>query len=221
MTHRGNVKFKLHGQHLKGGWILVRARRDAARGRRNDWLLINRRAFRTTGRWRCVAKGRSLGGVRQADGQDCSWKGSFTKALHARRPFDVASRCGLGFQRSRRRERGGPHDHKERGLSGAGRSKGRKSPLGSGRSSKAEVSEARQMTLMVAYPAIAVARAPGMTLVAWPGPPYPAGTKAVARVTKPATQSSAAQTHSNSPGVGPSTTDSAYPDTVGHGTSGN
>jgi bifunctional non-homologous end joining protein LigD len=37
---RGNLKFRLDGQRLKGNWVLVRMRRDVARGQHNNWLLI-------------------------------------------------------------------------------------------------------------------------------------------------------------------------------------
>jgi bifunctional non-homologous end joining protein LigD len=37
---RGDLKIVLHGKRLKGGWVLVRMRRDAARA---QWLLIKHR----------------------------------------------------------------------------------------------------------------------------------------------------------------------------------
>jgi bifunctional non-homologous end joining protein LigD len=37
---RGDLKFRLDGERLKGSWVLVRMRRDAARGQHNNWLLI-------------------------------------------------------------------------------------------------------------------------------------------------------------------------------------
>jgi len=37
---RGELKFKLDGSRLKGGWILVRIRGDRFKGKRNSWLLI-------------------------------------------------------------------------------------------------------------------------------------------------------------------------------------
>src|SRR5262250_1387990 len=37
---RGNLKFKLEGQRLKGAWVLVRIRSNAAQGQRHNWLLI-------------------------------------------------------------------------------------------------------------------------------------------------------------------------------------
>jgi bifunctional non-homologous end joining protein LigD len=38
---KGELKFKLHGQRLKGGWVLVRMRSDERR--RSNWLLIKHR----------------------------------------------------------------------------------------------------------------------------------------------------------------------------------
>ena len=39
----GELKFLLAGEKLKGGWVLVRMRRDRERGKRNNWLLIKHR----------------------------------------------------------------------------------------------------------------------------------------------------------------------------------
>ena len=39
----GDFKFSLAGEKLKGGWVLVRMRRDRERGKRNNWLLIKHR----------------------------------------------------------------------------------------------------------------------------------------------------------------------------------
>ncbi len=39
----GDLKFTLAGKKLKGGWVLVRMRRDRERGKRNNWLLIKHR----------------------------------------------------------------------------------------------------------------------------------------------------------------------------------
>jgi bifunctional non-homologous end joining protein LigD len=37
---RGNLKFKLDGQRLRGSWVLVRMRSNTAKGQRHNWLLI-------------------------------------------------------------------------------------------------------------------------------------------------------------------------------------
>jgi bifunctional non-homologous end joining protein LigD len=39
----GKLKFVLHGQHLKGGWTLVRMRGRSQEGGRDNWLLIKER----------------------------------------------------------------------------------------------------------------------------------------------------------------------------------
>src|SRR5579863_5658787 len=43
MLSRGSLRFRLEGKHLKGGWVLVRMRRDPSKGKRNNWLLIKHR----------------------------------------------------------------------------------------------------------------------------------------------------------------------------------
>lgn len=40
MLRKGDLKFKLEGDRLKGGWVLVRMRHDRDGGKRNNWLLI-------------------------------------------------------------------------------------------------------------------------------------------------------------------------------------
>src|SRR6516225_9659096 len=40
---KGELKFTLAGQKLRGGWVLVRMRHDREHGRRNNWLLIKHR----------------------------------------------------------------------------------------------------------------------------------------------------------------------------------
>lgn len=43
MLADGELKFQLAGQRLKGGWVLVRMRKDKYRSKRNNWLLIKHR----------------------------------------------------------------------------------------------------------------------------------------------------------------------------------
>ena len=43
MLRKGDLKFKLDGERLKGGWVLVRMRNDREGGKRNNWLLIKHR----------------------------------------------------------------------------------------------------------------------------------------------------------------------------------
>ena len=40
MLRKGELKFKLHGTRLKGGWVLVRMRSDKFKSKRTNWLLI-------------------------------------------------------------------------------------------------------------------------------------------------------------------------------------
>jgi bifunctional non-homologous end joining protein LigD len=40
---KGDLKFTLAGEKLRGSWVLVRMRRDRERGKRNNWLLIKHR----------------------------------------------------------------------------------------------------------------------------------------------------------------------------------
>lgn len=68
MLTRGSLRFRLEGQRLKGGWVLVRMRRDLKTGKRNNWLLIKLRdEFSSSGESadmshedRSVASGRAL-----------------------------------------------------------------------------------------------------------------------------------------------------------------
>jgi bifunctional non-homologous end joining protein LigD len=39
----GELKFRLNGDRLNGGWVLVRIKNDRTRGNRNNWLLIKHR----------------------------------------------------------------------------------------------------------------------------------------------------------------------------------
>ena len=43
MLTKGDLKFQLAGERLKGGWVLVRMRNDKYRNKRNNWLLIKHR----------------------------------------------------------------------------------------------------------------------------------------------------------------------------------
>lgn len=40
---RGDLKFSLEGERLKGGWVLVRMKNDRTGGKRTNWLLIKHR----------------------------------------------------------------------------------------------------------------------------------------------------------------------------------
>jgi len=40
---KGDLKFRLHGERLKGDWVLVRMKKDRTGGKRENWLLIKKR----------------------------------------------------------------------------------------------------------------------------------------------------------------------------------
>src|SRR5260370_17353887 len=40
---RGDLKFRLEGERLRGSWVLVRMRGDRFGGKRTNWLLIKHR----------------------------------------------------------------------------------------------------------------------------------------------------------------------------------
>ncbi len=68
---QGDLKFNLHGEKLKGSWVLVRMRSDRFKGKRPGWLLIKHRdAFAREGDGdailrddRSVASGRTLDAI--------------------------------------------------------------------------------------------------------------------------------------------------------------
>src|SRR5262252_7798644 len=71
---RGELKFVVAGDKLKGGWVLVRLRQD--RGKRHNWLLIKHRdGFEREGDGsvldadRSVASGRSMQQIAQGKGR--------------------------------------------------------------------------------------------------------------------------------------------------------
>src|SRR5476651_598727 len=47
---KGDLKFTLDGERLKGSWVLVRMRGDKFRGKKNNWLLIKHRDAEEIGR---------------------------------------------------------------------------------------------------------------------------------------------------------------------------
>jgi bifunctional non-homologous end joining protein LigD len=65
---KGELKFTIAGEKLKGSWVIVRMRQDRERGSRNNWLLIKHRdgyeregdADAVTEQDRSVASGRSM-----------------------------------------------------------------------------------------------------------------------------------------------------------------
>jgi bifunctional non-homologous end joining protein LigD len=93
--HRGNLKFRLDGQRLKGSWVLVRMRRDVARDQHNNWLLIKHHdRFDRAGDGdavlkedRSVASGRAMAVI--AAGKGCSPKSFMLGGSSKSRPDAV------------------------------------------------------------------------------------------------------------------------------------
>ncbi len=73
----GDLKFTLHGKHLRGSWVLVRMKNDRTGGKRTNWLLIKHRdASAGTDRGaallahdRSVASGRSMAQIAAGRGR--------------------------------------------------------------------------------------------------------------------------------------------------------
>jgi bifunctional non-homologous end joining protein LigD len=74
---KGDLKFRLEGQRLKGSWVLVRMRSDKFKGKRQNWLLIKHRDdFARDGDGesvlasdRSVASGRSMAAIAAGTGR--------------------------------------------------------------------------------------------------------------------------------------------------------
>ena len=77
MLRKGDLKFILAGQRLRGGWVLVRMRTDRDAGKRNNWLLIKHRdSFAKSagdeallGLDRSVASGRTMAQIAAGQGR--------------------------------------------------------------------------------------------------------------------------------------------------------
>jgi bifunctional non-homologous end joining protein LigD len=77
MLRKGDLKFQLQGERLKGSWVLVRMRRDKRGSKRNNWLLIKHRdEFAVPGdadallaQDRSVASGRSMAQITAGKGR--------------------------------------------------------------------------------------------------------------------------------------------------------
>jgi len=77
MLRNGSLRFKLEGERLHGGWVLVRMRSDRANGRRQSWLLIKHHdAFERAGTGngaagedRSVASGRTMADIAAGKGR--------------------------------------------------------------------------------------------------------------------------------------------------------
>ena len=66
---KGELKFTLVGEKLRGGWVLVRMRHDRGRGKRTNWLLIKHRDGyeRSNDRESVVDQDRSVASARSMD----------------------------------------------------------------------------------------------------------------------------------------------------------
>jgi bifunctional non-homologous end joining protein LigD len=64
---KGELKFRLDGERLHGGWVLVRMKHDRERGKRTNWLLIKHRdeAARDGGGEEVLAEDRSIASGRE------------------------------------------------------------------------------------------------------------------------------------------------------------
>jgi bifunctional non-homologous end joining protein LigD len=77
MLRAGSLRFKLEGERLQGGWVLVRMRSDRSRGRRQNWLLMKHHdAFEQPGGGngasegdRSVASGRTMAQIAAGKGR--------------------------------------------------------------------------------------------------------------------------------------------------------
>ena len=81
---KGELKFILAGEKLKGSWVLVRMkRREGERGSRNNWLLIKHRdEFACTDAEELLAQDRSVASRRSMD-QIAAGKGRGAKPFMA------------------------------------------------------------------------------------------------------------------------------------------
>jgi bifunctional non-homologous end joining protein LigD len=77
MLRSGSLRFKLQGERLHGGWVLVRMRNDRSGGTRQNWLLIKHHdAFERAGEGngdaseeRSVASGRTMADIAAGKGR--------------------------------------------------------------------------------------------------------------------------------------------------------
>ena len=77
MLRKGDLKFRLDGERLKGSWVLVRMRKDKSGKSRNNWLLIKHRddyarvddGDALLGEDRSVASGRSMDDIKNGRGR--------------------------------------------------------------------------------------------------------------------------------------------------------
>ena len=96
---KGDLKFTLHGEKLRGSWVLVRMRHDRNGGKRTNWLLIKHRdEFAKEGKAndvldadKSVASGRTMDADRRGQGQGA-------EAVHDGEVRPRQGRRGLEFE---------------------------------------------------------------------------------------------------------------------------
>jgi bifunctional non-homologous end joining protein LigD len=146
---RGNLRFKLDGQRLKGSWVLVRMRRDSAKGQRNNWLLIKHHdRFERPGEGdillkedRSVASGRPMAAITAGTGR--SPKSFMLVGGSKSRPDAVWTANGSDAQEIPARRMTTKSATSNQAMS---KSKAGKTAARSGRSNKAAVGDVRKTT---------------------------------------------------------------------------
>lgn len=111
---KGDLKFKLDGERLKGSWVLVRMKHDRAGGKRTNWLLIKHRdAYARAGdrdallaEDRSVASGRAMAAI--AAGKGRGPKPFMQRARAAAEPDAVWDSKPAGARRTRRMDQAAP-----------------------------------------------------------------------------------------------------------------
>jgi bifunctional non-homologous end joining protein LigD len=118
---KGDFKFTLAGKKLKGGWVLVRMKKDRERGKRTNWLLIKHHdAFAREDdtlieQDRSVASGRTMAQIAAGEGRapkpfmaagaktsapDAVWHSNPKNASKPRRPSPAALRATASSHKS-------------------------------------------------------------------------------------------------------------------------
>ena len=96
---KGELKFTVAGDKLKGGWVLVRMKsREGDRSKRNNWLLIKHRdEFACEDADALLAEDRSVASGRTMD-EIAAGKGRGAKAVHGRRCQGGRATSNLALQ---------------------------------------------------------------------------------------------------------------------------
>jgi bifunctional non-homologous end joining protein LigD len=133
MLRKGDLKFHLEGDRLKGGWVLVRMRNDRQGGKRTNWLLIKHRdgterdgdEGRLLSADRSVASGRGMAQISAGKGRkpkpfmlpgagsaraDAVWDSNRGDAAEARNRKRTSGEARPGKQLAKAATRGKPVD---------------------------------------------------------------------------------------------------------------